>query len=157
MNPIKELRKLKNIRPEEIFIKRSKFLILQIEPQTKRVPSFHELIESWSSLFNIAFTFGVIMLLVIATNNLNKKNIAFAGLVDTKLQEEMTHLTKGIEEPSLIYYTESNRAVSKALDEIEKDKNNHLNERVLQNEIKELKIENPINSKIDNLLEDFNE
>src|SRR3989344_7227460 len=138
MNLYKELRKLKRIEPNETFAKRSKFLILNC-PQIAQNPWATRPVLDWTAIFNIAFTFGVVVLLIVLTQS-GSKNLALAGLVDENLQEEMAFLTKGIEEPTLTYYTNSNKAVSYALDEIEKDKTNHLNERVLEKEIKELRI-----------------
>lgn len=147
---IKQLKRLKNIEPNEAFTRRSKFLILQNQ---KPEISVSLLANFW----NIALTLGTLGILIIISGSVTSRNLALAGLVDTKLQEEMNFLSKKIEEPSINYYTNSNQVVVKALDEISYDKTNHLNARILEKEIKELNIENPINNKIDGLLDNLSQ
>lgn len=148
---IKKLKLLKSIEPDEAFIKRSGYLLLGSN-QNIQSPKI-----SWVSFWNLSLALGTLALLIIIQGAIVPQNLALAGLVDTKLQEEMNYLNKGIEEPALGYYTNSNKVVVNALDEISKDTTSHLNNRLLEKEAKEFNIESPVNNKIDGLLDEVSQ
>lgn len=156
-NLIKQLKTLKNIHPSKAFAERSKFLIF-IKPEPRIFSSsVASLLNHYVSYINLtrslAFLTSAIVIAILISNSMPSNNMALAGLVDSKLEEEMQVLNTEIKSPALDYYTDSDKVIETALKEISEDSANHLNSRLLQKEAKELIIEDPINKKIDNLLD----
>lgn len=151
---IKQLKLLKGIEPSKAFSSRLKSLLLDAHDDSAIMETPVIAGNIWS-FWKMTLAMASILVLVVVNHFIAPQNLALAGLIDSKLNDEINQINTEIERPALDYYTNSNKVVASALDAISKDKVSHLNSSLLQKEAGNLNLENPVNKNIDSMLNDL--
>ena len=149
-NLLEQLKTLRSITPDKYYILRSKTIILNSSRTSFRPVLSLRSFGIWNTALTGAF---MILFVFISYQAISSQQPAFASLMDENLRKEMQKIEQEIDQPTLNYYTNSSRAVSSALNEISIDEGTHLNSRLLQRESEKLRIENPVNHEINDLLD----
>ncbi|MDI6734361.1 MAG: hypothetical protein QMD50_02630 [Patescibacteria group bacterium] len=144
---IKNLKKLRTIRPDEQFIKNSRGLILA----TYYTPN--KLRITWPVLaWSAVAAFSVILIISLTLPRIQNSKILSSSLNRDKIEQELNNLTINIQLEQITYSQTISQTIASALTEISDTHTKHLNKNVLESEQKSLDGLDLQNSEIDRML-----
>lgn len=144
---IKQLEKFRIIEPDEIFLGRSRALVIAHTLQENH--HYHHHIE-WRTLLWAASVAGVLTIAVMIPRVIGRPHMS--ALDQDRLIKEMNALSINIQLKEIAYQEEVNQVIASALTEISNTDIRHLNTKVLEAEQEKFNFESSQDKTIDELL-----
>jgi len=148
---IQQIKKLREIKPDEQFAKNSRGLILAAHKPAKIQIKLTWPVLTWGTIAAFCILIFVIYLSLSHTQNYSK--ILSSSLNQTKIEQELNDLTINIQLEQITYNQAINQTIASALNEISDTSYiKHLNRDILESEQKKLNDLNPPTPDIDTML-----
>jgi hypothetical protein len=124
-NTIENLKILKQVKPDNAFVKGTKSLILATKPHTKHLPIWATSLALMSA-FILLITSGIIIS--------NQNPTISSSLNESFLTEEFNDMDLNLQIEEITYSQDIHDTIASALNEISNSKTNHMNSSIIESE-----------------------
>jgi hypothetical protein len=124
-NTIENLKILKQVKPDNAFVKGTKNLILATKPHTKHLPIWATSLALMSA-FILLITSGIIIS--------NQNPTISSSLNESFLTEEFNDMDLNLQIEEITYSQDIHDTIASALNEISNSKTNHMNSSIIESE-----------------------
>ncbi len=142
-----QLKKFREIQPDPDFTRRSKSVIVALNP--------HPVVTGFRVPFSLFWAGAMAVVLLVAVVIFPaKQQVSVSSLNPDRLAQELNTLDINVQLEQIKYYQTSNQEIALAINEIGDTRTHHLNSTLLESELENFETRTTTNPEIDELLDE---